>query len=247
MTLKGIKRRIQCWSWGIFYFSSSDYRIPTRLRVSGKMHQLKFRNADDGAFRYEFSEICFSDCYRLALLKQRLGNIKSIVDIGANQGLFLVAARNRWPNAAIWAYEPNPHIKEVVSWNAEALGAHFFQEAVTRNDSRMDLTFSDSDLHTTAQVSSTGAVTGTAFQKVVERAGGRIDVLKIDCEGGEWSMFEDEESWRWVRGLTMEYHLWAREGSTVEDIKNILEKLGFIILSLDELTDSYGLVTAVKG
>jgi len=41
--------------------------------------------------------------------------------------------------------------------------------------------------------------------------------------------------------------LWAREGSTVEDIKNILEKLGFIILSLDELTDSYGLVTAVKG
>jgi FkbM family methyltransferase len=180
-------------------------------------------------------------------LKDRLGDVGSIVDIGANQGLFMVAARNRFPQADIAAYEPNPHIREVVSWNAESLGIHFFQEAVTKEDGLMDLCFSDSDLHTTARISSTGAVTGTAFRKVIERAGGRIDILKVDCEGGEWDMFDDEGAWSRVRGLTMEYHLWAKEGSTAANIKNILEKLGFTILSLDELSDRYGLVTAVKG
>ncbi|MEO7049193.1 MAG: hypothetical protein ABI091_28065, partial [Ferruginibacter sp.] len=72
------------------------------------------------------------------------------------------------------------------------------------------------------------------------------DILKLDCEGAEWDLFEDEVAWQKIRGLTMEYHLWAREGSCYEDIELKLAKLNFKIISHIELNDSYGLVTAVN-
>ncbi len=44
----------------------------------------------------------------------------------------------------------------------------------------------------------------------------------------------------------MEYDRWAKEGSTHNDGKKIIENLDFTITFHDPLTDSFGIVTAIK-
>lgn len=244
--LEALKMRRKSAAFGITYLYSRDFHIPGRLKINGRRRELKFHDKDSRAFVYEFSEICIHDCYRLQQLKEKLPQVRSIVDIGANQGIFLVAARQKFADAAIYAYEPNPHIFGNLSFNAANLDASVYMEAATREDCAMELSFGESDLHTTARASLQGKTRGTAFRKIVELAGGQIDILKMDCEGGEWDLFEDTASWQHVRSLAMEYHLWARPGSTDRDIKDILDRLGFGIIHDDPLSEQFGLITAIK-
>jgi hypothetical protein len=72
-----------------------------------------------------------------------------------------------------------------------------------------------------------GGVQQISFSDAAQRLGGYIDLLKLDCEGGEWSLFEDFDTWRRVRYLTMEYHLWAKPGATIDSLVKILVSLGF--------------------
>ena len=70
-------------------------------------------------------------------------------------------------------------------------------------------------------------------------------MLKLDCEGGEWSLFEDVESWKRIEALTMEYHLWAKPGSTLDDLRHKLSELGFEILAVTAAEDgTFGMLRA---
>jgi FkbM family methyltransferase len=209
--ISGLKKRIQCLGYGIFYLRNRDFRIPSVIRVNGKSRNLKIENKTDPGFIYEFTEICLNDCYRLSQIKQVLrGEVKVVVDIGANQGLFCLAARNKFAEAQMFAYEPNGNLEVILKQNLSELGTTLFLEAVTLEDCKVELDFGNTDLHSTTRKSDQGYITGTSFRKVIERAGGTIDLLKMDCEGGEWEIFEDVAPWRHVRAVTMEYHLWAK-------------------------------------
>lgn len=228
------------------YFRNSDFKIPSELKVNGKYCRIIFPQKDSRGFIYEFTETCLNDCYRLKTLKSELKNVYNIIDVGANQGLFSVAARQVFPAARISCYEPNIQLEPILSANAKILNCSVFYEAVTNTDCMVELEFGETDMHTQTHFSVEGKIQGTAFKKVIERAGSKVDLLKLDCEGAEWELFDDEESWKNIRALTMEYHLWAKEGSTVDDIKIIMEKLHFKILYHNPLSDSFGIVVAIR-
>ncbi len=244
--IEGFRNRLKCWSLGIVYLTSKGFRIPRKLWINGAFRELLFNNPETNAFVYEFSQICIHDCYQLKLLKKELRQVDTVVDIGANQGIFLVTARKNFSRALLHAYEPNPNIYGNLSSNAGALGASAFLEAVTKEDGNVELNFGESDLHTTARPSSVGNSKGTALKRVIERAGGKIDILKMDCEGGEWELFEDIDSWRHIKSLTMEYHLWAKKEFSEKDVKEMLGRLGFEIISHDPLSEQFGLITAIR-
>lgn len=232
--------------YGTFYFRDKNLFIPERLRINGRSHKFKFLDITDAEIAYEFNEICINDCYHLAYLKKHLPNVKRIIDIGANQGLFAIAARHHFANASITCYEPNKILEPVLGHNANLLNAKVYYEAVSLNDCKLNLNFGKSDLHTRSEHSEDGDIKGTAFSKLIQRAGGSIDIVKMDCEGAEWELFEDANSWKSVKSLTMEYHLWAREGKSPEDVINRLNEFGMVIISDERLTREYGLVTAVR-
>jgi FkbM family methyltransferase len=244
--LNGLKKRLTCFSYGIAYLKERDFVIPSVLKINGKKKQIRFINAADRGFVYEFTETCLNDCYRLAALKKQLGTVNTIIDIGANQGLFTIAARQHFNKAAIVCYEPNRQLENILNYNAAAVQASVFYEAATKEDCTVTLNFTASDMHTTAHPAAEGTVPGTAFKKILARAGGKIDILKMDCEGGEWAILEDGASWANIRSVTMEYHLWAKPGSTVTEIKQILNNLGFHIISHNPLNKEFGLLAAVK-
>ena len=244
--LSGLRKRWKDLGYGILYLRSGDFAIPDSLWMNRAFKRFQFAGKDTGAFVYEFNEICINDCYELKMLKTALGEVRSIVDIGANQGLFLVAARKRFSKASLTGYEPNPGLKKVLGFNAASLDGNYYSEAVTKENCRIKLNFGESDLHTTSEVADNGDITGTSLRDVIQRQGGSIDILKLDCEGAEWALFEDVDAWKAIAGITMEYHLWARPGYTERHITDALTGLGFTILAHHPLSPQFGLITAVR-
>lgn len=239
--LSGVSRRLNAIPYGMFYLRNSDYKIPEQLMINGKKTNLHLSEVNI----HEFTGICINDCYHLKYLKNKLKNISCIIDVGANHGMFLVAARQNFPKAEITAYEPNENLKSILEYNAEQLNAKVFFEAVMKEDCMVDLNFTGSDLATTATQSTSGLVPGTSLQTVLERSG-NIDILKLDCEGAEWGLLEKKEPWKQVRALAMEYHLWGKPGSKKEDLYQLLEEVNFEIIRQVEYNSQQGFILALN-
>ena len=232
--------------YGILYFRDKDFRLPSVFRVHGIKRTLEFNEKSSPALMYEFLEICINDCYNLEKIHRSLGEVKSIVDVGANQGLFALAARSQYPNATITCYEPNEQLRQYLHPNAVKLSAIDYYEAVTKDDCKVLLDFGDTDLHTQTRISNTGRIPGTSLRKVIERAGGKIDILKLDCEGAEWALLEDESAWENIGAVTMEYHLWAKESSNTTMLIARLKDLQFEICTHAPVSPTFGIITAMK-
>ena len=244
--LSGLRKRYKSAKYGIFYFKDSTFILQERLCINGRRKKFKFTNTSDAELAYEFNEICINDCYHLAELKKILPAAGIIVDIGANQGLFAIAARQHFSRASITCYEPNRNLESILSHNTNLLNVQVFYEAVCLADCTLTLNPGKSDLHTQIRLAAKGDVIGTRFSKVFERAGDHIDILKVDCEGTEWELFEDSTSWMKVNAVTMEYHLWANTRKNVGDVINRLTYFGLTIISDKRLSNEFGLITAVR-
>ena len=143
----------------------------------------------------------------------------------------MIAARQFFPDATIDCYEPNPHLADTLIFNAKQLKVTTYLEAVMKRDCKVSLNFTESDLATTVSESGEGNVTGSSLATVINRIG-HIDILKLDCEGTEWELLEDVESWKHVKSLTMEYHLWGKEGSKIENLFKLLDRINFKLILL---------------
>lgn len=239
--LSGISRRINSIKYGMFYWRNSDYKIPTVLMINGKKKKFKV----EGMNLNEFTGICINDCYHLKFLRKKLGRVKTIVDVGANSGMFAIAARQFFPNAKIACYEPNPHLSEILNFNARQLGAFPYFEAVMQHDCKVNLNFTESDLATTATEAGKGNVTGSSLGTIIKRIGS-IDILKLDCEGAEWGILEDIESWDHVKSLSMEYHSWGKTNAKVDDLFQLLKTIKFKTFRHTIYNSQQGLIVAIN-
>jgi FkbM family methyltransferase len=241
-----LKKRYRFAKYGILYLRDGNIIIGETLRINGKFRNFKFADPSNDEFTYEFTEICINDCYHLADLNKMIPDVRVVVDIGANQGIFAIAARQQFAHASITCYEPNKILEPALSHNAGLINAKVFYEAASSVDCKMILNMGKSDLHSKTEQSENGDVTGTSFSGIIQRAGGEIDILKMDCEGAEWELFENVGLWKKVKAVTMEYHLWAKIGRKVEDIITILNSFGLAIISRNRLAEEFGLITAVR-
>src|SRR5207245_7606208 len=64
-----------------------------------------------------------------------------------------------------------------------------------------------------------------SFDTIVAAAGGRADIVKLDCEGGEYSAVLDANpgAWATVERLFLEYH--PVGGHDLEDLRGRLTRL----------------------
>ena len=100
--------------------------------------------------------------------------------------------------------ELEPHLRR----QAEAASFQYFLEAVGLEAGRVSLDRDPDPVLTRSRPAPEGQVPQVAFRDALGRLGGRADLVKVDCEGAEWSFLGDRDSWRQVRYLSMEYHLW---------------------------------------
>lgn len=174
-----------------------------------------------------------------AELRERLSNVSTVLDIGANIGAFSAWALGRWPAATVVAVEPVPENNSVYQVWAESAhgdvelvsaaagtsaGAAQFLSGMGGGDRRA----TETEINDPQCAVGDEAVTVQVIDILPHMA--RAEVIKMDIEGGEWPILADPRmaELRHVT-LVMEFH---RHGApylpAVDAARDLLSWAGFI-------------------
>ena len=188
-----------------------------------------------------YSEVAVEDCYGMFSYTRR-ANPKVIVDIGANFGMFSKLCSMLFPDADIYAYEPNPNPVTWLRQNAAGTRIRILPVAVgeTSGVVRLDTTCDS----TNSEVKDDGdlPVQCVAGSEVAE--GRQIDFLKMDCEGSEWSILRDPSLLKRAKEFCLAYHL---HGRSVIELKRLIEASGHQVVECigTNKGEEYGLIRSV--
>jgi FkbM family methyltransferase len=183
-----------------------------RLRASGMAVAIRHRSGDVVTLGEVFHEHDYEPVGDAAL---QLGDVRRIVDLGANIGLFGVFAAARWPQAQIVGFEPDPANAAVhertIAINALGRRWRLVRAAAGAQDGSAAFIAGDVALSRLAGAEDASASEEAARIEVpvrdvlAEIAG--ADLVKMDIEGGEWAILGDARLRSSPpRVLVLEYH-----------------------------------------
>jgi FkbM family methyltransferase len=230
-----------CIRFRVLFVLPRWFKMPAKVHVEKRSIILQFLNEEGVAA--DFITCFLRNAYGLG---RKLEEVRTIIDVGANVGFFSLAARARYPGARIHAYEPNPRIQQALRANVSGLDIHIYQEAVSNSDgyvTMIDVGPSD-QARTRISEDSGGGIPQVSLGHAIERIGGSVDLLKLDCEGAEWEILTPSDHWKSVRNIRMEYHLFDRE--TVEQATAALTGFGFEIIHLRRQSEHGGVIWAQR-
>lgn len=183
-------------------------------------------------------EIFVEDAYHLPQLTRGLRPDAVVLDIGGHIGCFSVAVARSLPGATVNTYEASPLTAEYAERNVRGNGLTD-RVAVSRcamSDHVGTLEFADngrgSGLNgiTAPSGSTVTSVPCVTFDEAVARAGGRVDLVKIDTEGAEFDIVlaSSPESWASVQRVVLEYH--PVDGHHVTELERFFEAAGLHVV-----------------
>jgi FkbM family methyltransferase len=182
---------------------------------SGRSFSVK---ADHRTALYDMiTEVVDYDCYQLGKLEWKPGRDRNIVDIGANVGVTALVL-SQIPGARVVCYEPDKGNCEFLRSNMErnqVANVSVVQAAVADFDGALEF---ETDAESTGgRVLAAGTasskpsvkVDAVSLSRVLEQFGDReVDLIKCDCEGGEYSIIEQmtQAAAARIRNLSIEVH-----------------------------------------
>lgn len=231
--------------------------VPLQLRRGGQLW-IRSHTSDIRVF----SDVFVKDVYRLSSLEARCrsrGRLACVVDVGGHIGVF--SARVAAFAHRVIACEPMPPNAALFRRNMESLGCtnvHLVDRAVSSSVRDMTLfTSRNTAGHTafrgmTDQVRSETVQTTTLGAILDEFDVEQCELLKLDCEGGEYDILfhADKEVLGRVDRIAMEYHNVGSEypRHTGEELERHLGAHGFAVDRLASRRHSnYGLLFAWRG
>ena len=243
-----ISRYINSRKFGLFFFSSRFFKIPRKIKLSNRIIDLNLPSEKN--MNVIFTEIFLDDTYKLKWIKnfsKKNGiQINSILDIGGTCGLTSMLSRSYFPSSTIHCYEPNTDIEKFLEPNSKTANFKYFLEAVGGKSGMVRLNI-DNNQSVLSSISSEeiGTTKQISFKEALERFGNiSVDIVKMDCEGSEWEILDNVESWKNIKFITMEYHLGIDNYDHNKIIK-ALDNIGFKIISEIENSNEYNYGIAV--
>lgn len=215
-----IRRNQRAYQFGIQYGRGTRFNIPTTLLINRKRKIISLPR--DNGTKVAFVDLLLDDCYGIKTFSEP---VSTILDIGGHAGIFGLAARCQFPYAIIHTYEPNPNLKKYLQVQAEAAGFSYFMEAVGLEDGTVSLDIQEDSVLTKVYNNANGEISQVSFRNAINKFNTPIDLVKLDCEGAEWQIFQDWDAWQSVKHLTMEYHLWPKFSHDHAAI--VIQQLGF--------------------
>lgn len=225
----------------VFFIVPRWFTMPDRVYLAKRPIHLS--HLDEEGVDADFISCFLRNTYGLGRM---LEPVRTIIDVGANVGFFSLAARGHYPNAIIHAYEPNPRILPFLLANTSELRVQIHPEAVGDRDCRVamiDVGPSD-QARTCICESDDQAIRQVTIETLLDRIGGSIDLLKLDCEGAEWEILKPNRRWASVRNIRVEYHLYER--GSVPELRAVLAELGFRVIRCKEEHQFAGTIWAVR-
>lgn len=199
-------------------------------KINNKILNLTIRSDADESV---FNEVLIDRDYRI--LDEAIAKATTIIDVGAHIGAFSIYVETLNPKAKITAYEPEPenfktlkenlklnHTKNVTPKNLAVAGKQEQRTLYISEDSHNhSLT---PDLPNQAQQTT---IQTTTLAKIVQKHG-RIDILKMDCEGAEFEIFAEAAKTpailKHIQLIHLEYHEYE---NPVQTLERTLQSAGF--------------------
>ncbi len=200
-----------------------------------------------------FHEIWVREIYTPPGYEIRGGD--SIIDIGANIGVFATFAATRAKGVKVYAYEPFP---ENVAWlqrNVEESGltnVEIYPQAVAgfTGTRRLQTDSSNWIMHSLRNEDTKEEglqVSCVSLDEVMNENGiERCDLLKLDCEGSEYEILQDctPDTLRRVRRIVAEYHEGVHGAGTGRGLCRFLESRSFRIDRFEPVDAGCGYLSA---
>lgn len=169
------------------------------------------------------------------------------LDVGANIGIFSIAAAMTATEGEVLAFEPHTtnrqRLERHVELNSPSAPIRVFESALSDTDGEMTFTEEEGDVagHGTAQLDRTGrnTVSTKKFDNMVKSGDvPEPNIIKIDIEGGEWNALngmKETLASDSVRGIVVEIHPEQLPDSiSPTEIDELLESFGFDVRTLSE-------------
>jgi FkbM family methyltransferase len=163
-----------------------------------------------------------------------VARVRTVWDIGANIGSFVLWASSKFPGAEFHSFEPalptfarlkrNQEANPAVRWTAHPFGFSNCDETVVAR-------LPEEASGQAGRYTSSGQEIHLDLRDIeafwIGQGRPVLDVVKIDCEGGEYCIFDrmSAEMLQSIRAIVMETH--PVEGRTFTEIQNRLEAAGF--------------------
>jgi FkbM family methyltransferase len=227
-TRKFARRALAAQRLGLSFWGTSRFAPPRAAVLRGARRALSF--PAENPLALDVIDLWLDDDYGLETITRP---VETVIDVGANVGLFSLWAWRCFPDAKIHAYEPNPALQAHLALNLGGVSKivlHAEGVADAAGAARMECG-ECSRLGQTI-LGEAGDIPIVALTTAVARIGGRVDLLKLDCEGAEWTIFRAPEAFANVREIRMEYHL--TDGRTLDDLREAAATIGFDITFLRE-------------
>lgn len=261
--LRGFERKLQdaatvirlaAWEAGVPAIS----RFLAQDLTDAACYRLELRNGlrveapTDISLLRQVREVWFRDCYHV----RSLSGAATIVDVGANIGMFSLHAGTNLPGARLIALEPSVRAYGFLCRNLEQNG-----RKVRTLNCAAGATSSEADLYWRGS-----EVLNTLFSR--DPLGGRpvayartpvvsldelfrtenietCDLLKLDCEGAEYDVVfhASSKTLARIRRVAMEYHIGFNEHSP-EQMQAFLEAHEFEVKTLAARDDGTGYIYA---
>jgi FkbM family methyltransferase len=195
---------------------------------------LRLQAPADPVARQPLLEVLAEDAYRLGAIDWANAGQAIVLDIGAHVGSFACALAQRAERAHIVCVEPSPVTS---GWLARNLEANDLSGRVTILRAAVGGTDGEGTLWELGDASGESStikgrqgnpmpVRTVSLESLVSHAGGPPEVVKIDCEGGEYEAILNSPDWCWkgVRYLFLEHHPVA--GHCFDELCDYLRRLG---------------------
>jgi len=198
------------WPTVVAAFLGLPLRKPFRIRLRKTGDTFLVRNPMDV---WIVKETCLDRDYERASVPVQDG--WKVVDIGAALGDFSIDISVRHPSCVIHAYEPFPESFLLLQANIalnKTGNITAYREAVGGQSglATLDIAQATAVRHSTmSQSAHTIQVPQVTLQEIIQRLPEQeCDLLKLDCEGAEYSILceAEPETLRRIRRIVMEYH-----------------------------------------
>ncbi|PZS20049.1 MAG: hypothetical protein DLM57_02735 [Pseudonocardiales bacterium] len=204
--------------------------------------------------RVPIYEIFAEDCYRLTwFLGPLLHRPIQVIDVGGHVGTFSCRLAQLHPRATIRAFEPSPtsagFLRRNVLQNGQGDRVTVYEQALaaTSGFAVFDDNGGGSGLNglvSTGHSSGTGTLTKVetiAFDDVIAAESVPTDIVKIDCEGGEYDLVygSSPNSWASIQRVVIEYH--PVDGESWDELRAWFDAVGLKVQA-ESSVDGYGCV-----